>query len=230
MVNEDAYEFIIWARDKWDSLIHGSMFCTIFFSLFADLPTVILWMMSNQIQIFEMWNYYNLNFPITWTLYHETFRDFLMIEETYDMDSLYEIMMTPWLGETIIRHDENELLAYGLDTYIREKGGTDLIKNIFGNMLALTCVGMIVYLMKSCGGAIKACCCCCSQFMMKFRRLIVYNSILRLMIETYMPICLATFIGLQNLNGTTLTDKLNALLSWIMTFYCLFLPQRFYRF
>ena len=156
------------------------MFCTIFFSLFADLPTVILWMMSNQIQIFEMWNYYNLNYPITFTLYTETFRDFLMIEETYDMNSLYEIMMTPWLGESIVRHDENELLAYGLDTYIKEKGGMNLIKNIFGIMLALMSVGLIVYLLKSCGNTIQSCCCCCSQSMMKFRRLLVFNSILRL--------------------------------------------------
>ena len=65
---------------------------------------------------------------------------------------------------------------------------------------------------------------------MKFRRLLVYSSILRLMIETYMPICLAVCLGLKNLYGTTMADKLCAVLAWTLPFYCVFLPTRFYRF
>ena len=144
-----------------------------------------------------MFNYYNLNFPATYTLYNsETFRDFLMLE-TMDNDYLYDLLMTSWIGEDIDRYPDDSLVAYGLDMYIAEKGGINVTKNLFVMILVFAFLAPVSYILKQQKSAIQKCC-CCSWLAMKIRNIIVYNTILRLMLETYMPICLATFLALQN--------------------------------
>ena len=54
-----------------------------------------------------MFSYYNLNLPASYTLYTDTFRDFLMIDFVDREGYLYDRMMKPWLGETIKRYDED---------------------------------------------------------------------------------------------------------------------------
>ena len=83
--DETTYEFIKSGKDRWRFFLRSSLFLTIFFSLFVQLPTVALWMISNQIQIFQMFDYYNVNFPASYSLYSEAFSDFLMLE-TVDID------------------------------------------------------------------------------------------------------------------------------------------------
>ena len=140
-----------------------------------------------------MFNYYNLNFPANYSIYSEVFRDFMCVETA---KPLYNILIETWIGEEIVRKKEEDLNAYGLDMYMSEKGGTDSLKNAFSTIFALTMVGLIVLMFAKCGRVIECFFCCCKSPIIRIRKALLYNSILRLMIETYMPICLVTFIGL----------------------------------
>ena len=139
-------------------------------------------------------------------------------------------MVKPLLGDEIVRFEKDQLKAYGLEMYISEKGGVNIIKNLLAICIVMAYLSLLTLMFTKCGGRIEQCCCCCRTLIVRIREGLVYNSILRFCIETYMPVCLATILGLQNLHGENWTDKICTVMSCFLFIYCLLLPTKFYRF
>lgn len=148
--------------------------------------------------------------------------------ETIDSNYLYESFIAPYIGPEIVR--ERDLRSYGIDRYIGEKG-TNVLRSIC--IMYFVIPGIIL-------------CILFFQAYMKYlepylpdfidkpiaylKNKFQYNALLRVMIESYMPICLATFIGISNMEGQNAVDKLTAVLSIMLVLYCLNLPIGMYRF
>ena len=217
----NTYEFILAIKNFWTNFFRMSLFCSLFFNSIVTLPTVALWMIASQTQIFVMFNYFELNFPGNYNLYRSAFEDFLLIDK---LDPLFDKYVKPHLGEIPDRTDQAQLKSYGLDTYLQQRGGTDIVENLGPTAAVILVISLIILIVSKCGRALVCVCCCCRSRVEKINQQIVYSSLLRILIETYMPVCLATALGLQNLYGVTWNDKACTVMSGFMLIYCLYLP------
>ena len=70
----------------------------------------------------------------------------------------------------------------------------------------------------------------CRKPLIGIKKKIVYNTLLRMLMETYMPISLATFVGIYYTAAENSVDKVNAILSTVLAIYLLLVPNYCYKF
>jgi amino acid permease len=70
----------------------------------------------------------------------------------------------------------------------------------------------------------------CKKPLVEIKKKIVYNTLIRISMESYMPISLATFVGILNFYAENSVDKVNAILSFFLVIYLVVLPYYCYQF
>ena len=59
---------------------------------------------------------------------------------------------------------------------------------------------------------------------------LMFNSILRFVIETYTYVCLGVIVGLSNIHASTTEQKLSSVITIAMLLYVIFIPNLLYKF
>ena len=59
---------------------------------------------------------------------------------------------------------------------------------------------------------------------------LMFNSILRFVIETYTYVCLGVIVGLDNIHASTTEQKLSSVITIAMLLYVIFIPNLLYKF
>ena len=59
---------------------------------------------------------------------------------------------------------------------------------------------------------------------------LMFNSILRFVIETYTYVCLGVIVGLGNIHASTTEQKLSSVITIAMLLYVIFIPNLLYKF
>ena len=117
----------------------------------------------------------------------------------------------------------------GIDTYITKRSN-NIIKNLFvfylgigGLFFMIIVVGIIIkYFQIYCNG--------CAAPLKFIESRLMFNSILRFVIETYTYVCLGVIVGLGNIHASTTEQKLSSLFTILMMLYVIFIPNLLYKF
>lgn len=196
--NSNDYEVLQWWSTFIKNLMLFDFYVPLVFALFVDVPTSMVWTISNASQLLTTYNYMNLKFPGNVKMFEEALDDFNQLS-AFNKFVRYEDTFEHILGEEKKRRntETSPYKQYGIDVYLRQKNGPNLVRNITSLLLIVpglvALIGLII-LIKSrlidlFPRPVKA-------VFSFFERKLVYNSLLRLAMETYMPIALATCVGL----------------------------------
>ena len=82
--------------------------------------------------------------------------------------------------------------------------------------------GIIKYFLIYCAG--------CSGPLKFIESRLMFNSIIRFIIETYTYVCLAVLVGIGNIGATTTEKKLTSVFAVAMSLYVIFIPNLLYKF
>ena len=146
---------------------------------------------------------------------------------TIPPETIYDTLFAPAVGQ--VPQDSSKYQFFGLDKYLAEHG-TNILKTL--SIMYLTIPFLIILI------GILACLERCINRLPRFcrgplnamKKKVMFNSILRLTIESYMPIAFATGVGMLNLRAGKTIDKINAILTIFWAVYLIFLPNYYYKF
>ena len=131
---------------------------------------------------------------------------------------LYNTFIAPLFKPEIDRSFDYK--QYGVDVYLRQKKGFNVMRNLVG-LLVLTpaMILFIIIILFLNNKIIIYLPNVCRKPLVGIKKKIVYNTLLRMSMETYMPISLATFVGIANFYAENSIDKVNAILSFFLSIY-----------
>jgi len=121
------------------------------------------------------------------------------------------------------------LRQIGIDTYVAQRG-RNTVRSLF---VVYTFFAALAFMIIVTGGLIKyfiIYCKGCEKPLKFLESRLMFNSIIRFMIETYTYVSLAVLVGLGNIHATTTEQKMTSVFSVAMALYVIFIPNLLYKF
>ena len=215
-------------NDLLTTLLDGIFFGTIGLHFLFPLPTSMLWTISMQLQIFVHYKYFEMRFPGNYNLIEPSLEDFIHMF-TIPPDFIYEEILR---ADEVIGKEKDrtrDYLFFGTDKYIAEHG-TNILRTL-SIMLVFFPLMLIVMMVLYCiDKSLERCPKCCQKPTKFLKKKVMFNALLRVMIESYMPIAFATGIAVLSIKAESNVDKLNVFVCILWGIYLLYMPYYFYRF
>jgi len=227
-VNKREFNFYSYFAKGFGEFMDYCFFVPIGLSFIVNVPTSMVWTISNAIQLMQSYQYFMLKFPGNVQIFDESLADFNNIVLVPN-EVLYDALIKPNFDPEIDRSYDYK--QYGVDVYLRQKKGFNVMRNVSALLLLIpTMILFIILILVINNKLVIYLPNVCKKPLNGIKKKIVYNTLLRMAMETYMPISLATFVGIANFWATNSVDKVNAILAFFLAFYLVQLPFYCYRF
>ncbi len=197
-------------------------------SLVYNFPTYMVWLLSNLLQIIEIFSYLRINLPGNVIQIQSGFIDFIHFYSV-PSDFLYNLVVKPVFGPHVVKHTTN-LAQIGTDKYIAQHS-TSILYNLVNFYVVIVVLLLFLLILSFVIDKLEDYLCKCLQRPLRhLKNKVVWNSLIRFSIETYYPVCISMFIGISTIGGSTDIERMNFVLAATFLCYLLVLPYGMYRF
>jgi hypothetical protein len=156
----------------------------------------MVWMISNFLQILEILTYLRIQLPGNVMQIQSGLADFIHLY-TISPDYLTHLLITPIFGEAKTNNERTMMIGISRFTSTR---GEEIIYNSINFYVSLVLLFTFLLFITIIVTKLESILCKCFKRPLKhLKHKLCWNTLIRFVIETYSPVCIAVFVGLKNI-------------------------------